>query len=143
AHALAKGASVLVAVVDTPIDAAHPDLADVVVASFDATGAADKPHAHGTGIASVIAAHGRLTGAAPAVKLLAVHAFGSARSDGTSLNILKGLDWAGKSQARIINMSFAGPADEELHTMLAALDRQSTRLNSSHSQISYAVFCLK
>src|SRR2546430_12087585 len=25
----------------------------------------------------------------------------------------------------------------------AARDRQSTRLNSSHSQISYAVFCLK
>src|SRR2546430_8583784 len=26
---------------------------------------------------------------------------------------------------------------------LAHLDRKSTRLNSSHSQISYAVFCLK
>src|SRR2546430_10463646 len=26
---------------------------------------------------------------------------------------------------------------------LADLDRKSTRLNSSHSQISYAVFCLK
>src|SRR2546430_3841032 len=26
---------------------------------------------------------------------------------------------------------------------VAALDRKSTRLNSSHSQISYAVFCLK
>src|SRR2546430_8887156 len=26
---------------------------------------------------------------------------------------------------------------------LYALDRKSTRLNSSHSQISYAVFCLK
>src|SRR2546430_10734083 len=26
---------------------------------------------------------------------------------------------------------------------LRALDRKSTRLNSSHSQISYAVFCLK
>src|SRR2546430_16515320 len=26
---------------------------------------------------------------------------------------------------------------------LAGLDRKSTRLNSSHSQISYAVFCLK
>src|SRR2546430_8046324 len=30
------------------------------------------------------------------------------------------------------------PEDE-----LCALDRKSTRLNSSHSQISYAVFCLK
>src|SRR5688572_32538946 len=28
-------------------------------------------------------------------------------------------------------------------TALHALDRKSTRLNSSHSQISYAVFCLK
>src|SRR2546430_9816039 len=27
--------------------------------------------------------------------------------------------------------------------LLAFLDRKSTRLNSSHSQISYAVFCLK
>src|SRR2546430_10466262 len=30
-----------------------------------------------------------------------------------------------------------GPADRD-----ADLDRKSTRLNSSHSQISYAVFCL-
>src|SRR2546430_5980502 len=27
--------------------------------------------------------------------------------------------------------------------MISDLDRKSTRLNSSHSQISYAVFCLK
>src|SRR2546427_8709174 len=30
----------------------------------------------------------------------------------------------------------------EIH-LHPALDRKSTRLNSSHSQISYAVFCLK
>src|SRR5688572_32727916 len=29
------------------------------------------------------------------------------------------------------------------HSERPALDRKSTRLNSSHSQISYAVFCLK
>src|SRR2546430_8812829 len=29
------------------------------------------------------------------------------------------------------------------HTAALAADRKSTRLNSSHSQISYAVFCLK
>src|SRR2546430_507454 len=33
-----------------------------------------------------------------------------------------------------------GPAAERL---LRKRDRKSTRLNSSHSQISYAVFCLK
>src|SRR2546427_2632920 len=34
--------------------------------------------------------------------------------------------------------SFSSPA-----TSLGTRDRKSTRLNSSHSQISYAVFCLK
>src|SRR2546430_14143668 len=29
------------------------------------------------------------------------------------------------------------------HVIKVGLDRKSTRLNSSHSQISYAVFCLK
>src|SRR2546430_8239807 len=33
---------------------------------------------------------------------------------------------------------------DEVHAAFAEqLDRKSTRLNSSHSQISYAVFCLK
>src|SRR5688572_32328469 len=30
-----------------------------------------------------------------------------------------------------------------LGALMSLLDRKSTRLNSSHSQISYAVFCLK
>src|SRR2546427_8404225 len=39
----------------------------------------------------------------------------------------------------------AGPfyAIREESRFKAILDRKSTRLNSSHSQISYAVFCLK
>src|SRR2546430_6276618 len=31
----------------------------------------------------------------------------------------------------------------DIHRRLGVADRKSTRLNSSHSQISYAVFCLK
>src|SRR5438034_8992408 len=41
----------------------------------------------------------------------------------------------------------AGPGQVEVSTMrafaLPATDRKSTRLNSSHTVISYAVFCLK
>src|SRR5688572_1709853 len=33
--------------------------------------------------------------------------------------------------------------DESILSVTASQDRKSTRLNSSHSQISYAVFCLK
>src|SRR2546427_10957221 len=37
----------------------------------------------------------------------------------------------------------ARPAAQCLVELRRARDRKSTRLNSSHSQISYAVFCLK
>src|SRR2546430_11443564 len=36
-----------------------------------------------------------------------------------------------------------GKVAQRLYQTLADGDRKSTRLNSSHSQISYAVFCLK
>src|SRR5688572_31728926 len=37
----------------------------------------------------------------------------------------------------------APPADDFTREPSRSRDRKSTRLNSSHSQISYAVFCLK
>src|SRR2546430_13098285 len=37
----------------------------------------------------------------------------------------------------------AGAISETKVLVRARIDRKSTRLNSSHSQISYAVFCLK
>src|SRR3712207_8402069 len=33
--------------------------------------------------------------------------------------------------------------DHQVRDFLAVIDRKSTRLNSSHANISYAVFCLK
>src|SRR2546427_9307939 len=44
--------------------------------------------------------------------------------------------------ARPTPMALAGMA-LTLAAIYAGSDRKSTRLNSSHSQISYAVFCLK
>src|SRR2546430_6653541 len=37
----------------------------------------------------------------------------------------------------------ARPSGDPPESRIRARDRKSTRLNSSHSQISYAVFCLK
>src|SRR2546427_5199255 len=42
-----------------------------------------------------------------------------------------------------IRRSDAGRVEEILARLKTRPDRKSTRLNSSHSQISYAVFCLK
>jgi hypothetical protein len=64
AHALAHGANVTVAVIDSGIDVRHPELANAVVDSFDALGSREGPHVHGTGIAGAIASHARLMGSA-------------------------------------------------------------------------------
>jgi subtilisin family serine protease len=121
AHRINSGDDVLVAVIDSRIDSGHPDLVGVIVGEFDAVGAQTSAHSHGTAIAGAIAAHSKLLGVAPKVKLLAVRAFtGTGESaQSTTFNILKGLDWAASKNARIVNMSFAGPADVILQEMLA------------------------
>src|SRR5438445_5299943 len=42
-----------------------------------------------------------------------------------------------------MQINFGGSTDQEAFRTLELLDRKSTRLNSSHANISYAVFCLK
>src|SRR2546430_9067558 len=50
---------------------------------------------------------------------------------------------ATNSEGLARNWDSAAKAIESAWTKVRKLDRKSTRLNSSHSQISYAVFCLK
>src|SRR5690606_39992145 len=58
-------------------------------------------------------------------------------------------DWAdliivAPGTANVIGKLAGGIGDDMVTTtLLAATDRKSTRLNSSHVKISYAVFCLK
>jgi subtilisin family serine protease len=108
--------------IDSEIDVTHPDLEGAVTKRFDAVGAPETPHAHGTGMAGAIAAHRRLLGTAPAARLLAVHAFSStaATAESTTFNILKGINWSVQEGVRIINMSFAGPRDPSLERALKA-----------------------
>lgn len=122
AHTLARGDKVLVAVIDSGIDLGHPELVGTVAGSFDALGKAEKPHVHGTAIAGAIVAHARLMGVAPAAKILAIRAFGAdgTSSEATTMAIVKSVEFAALRQARIINMSFAGPRDPGLARQLAA-----------------------
>jgi subtilisin family serine protease len=119
AHRLATGSRILIAVIDSGVDAAHPDLAGAIIGNFDAGTDEARPHPHGTGMAGAIAA--RRTGVAPRVGLLTVRAFGSSadKAEGTTFAIIKGLDWAAAQGARIVNMSFAGPPDPRLRDALA------------------------
>jgi len=126
AHRLATGNRVLVAVIDSGVDAGHPDLAGAIAASFDAAGEAASPDQHGTGMAGAIAARRTMLGTAPQVALLTVRAFGAKASnvDGTTFSIIKGLDWATEQGARVINMSFAGPADPRLRDAFIKVSRR-------------------
>src|SRR3712207_7941037 len=49
----------------------------------------------------------------------------------------------GEAVAQVHHVAAAYRSERLSHRVVAGADRKSTRLNSSHANISYAVFCLK
>jgi subtilisin family serine protease len=130
AHTLAKGEKVLVAVIDSGVDANHPELEGMIAESFDAIGSGEKAHSHGTAVAGAIVAHARLLGVAPQARILAVQAFGPKEqtAEATTYSISKGIDWAMSRGARVINMSFTGPRDPSIEQRMAHAHQQGVVL---------------
>src|SRR5437867_13432451 len=58
---------------------------------------------------------------------------------------LQALEQRSREKALLSSVPFANPPEVHSggHAAQEGLDRKSTRLNSSHRTISYAVFCLK
>jgi Subtilase family len=113
-HKVVTGREVLVAVIDSKIDADHPDLAGAIAEEYNAVGKPEPAHSHGTGMTGAIASHRKLLGIAPNARILAVHAFSTTTRqspEATTRQIIAGIEWAVNKGARIINMSFAGPYD--------------------------------
>jgi subtilisin family serine protease len=124
------GTGVTVAVLDTGIDASHPDLAGKVAASRNFTEAAPPPpfgssassdetdrHGHGTHVASTVAGSGAAAGGlrqgvAPGATLLNGKVLGDFGFGQVSWAIA-GMEWAARDQgAEVVNMSFGtGPTD--------------------------------
>ncbi|MBN8939138.1 MAG: S8 family serine peptidase [Rhizobiales bacterium] len=114
AHLLSNGAHIPIAVIDSGIDANHPEIVGRITKRFDAVGGPFQAHEHGTGMAGAIIAHAQLIGVSPRADILAARAFApgqAAGASGTSFHILKAMDWSIREGARVINMSFAGPRD--------------------------------
>jgi subtilisin family serine protease len=121
AHKLAQGRGVRVALIDSGVDMEHPELRGSVIGYLDAIDGLATPHAHGTSMATAIAAHGELEGMAPAARLLVGRAFGGPQANtanGKSFQIMTALDWVVQQRAKIINLSFAGPQDRLLSKAL-------------------------
>lgn len=124
AHLLSTGRGAKIAIIDTGIDARHPDFAGAAFESFDALGGArPEPGTHGTAVAGIIGARGTMRGVAPAATLMSIRAFPSDRSQEpqmtTSFVLLKALDWSLAHGARVINLSLAGPRDPLMENAVA------------------------
>jgi subtilisin family serine protease len=124
------GAGVRVAVVDTGVDAGHPDLAGRIAMQRDFVGAAGPAPAsggerHGTEVAGVIAAvaHNRIgiAGIAPRARLLAYRACWPVAAGGARCNsftLAQALAAAIADGAQVLNLSLGGPADPLLERLL-------------------------
>lgn len=129
AHAMSSGAGVRVAVIDSGIDANHPDLAGVVRSRRDFTSGPLAPH--GTEVAGLIAARGAngtgILGVAPMAQLDDLRACrAGAAADAPavcdSYTLAQALDYAINSQVDVINLSLAGPDDPLLARLLAGAE---------------------
>ncbi|MEO3803766.1 S8 family serine peptidase [Nonomuraea sp. B1E8] len=122
------GAGTTVAVLDTGVDAAHPDLAGKVAGQRDFTGedVTGDPHGHGTHVASTIAGAGTDgggKGVAPGARLLNGRVLGG-DGFGRLSWIIDGMEWAaGEQRAEIVNMSLGSP--EPGGPLTAAVSRLS------------------
>ncbi|MCM0678421.1 S8 family serine peptidase, partial [Micromonospora phytophila] len=122
------GAGVKVAVLDTGVDATHPDLTGRIVEAKDFTGAgsARDGHGHGTHVASTIAGSGGASeglrkGVAPGARVLVGKVLADSGMGYTS-EIIAGMEWAAHSGAKVINMSLGGNPTDGTDPMSQALN---------------------
>lgn len=133
AHKFTQGNGVHVAVVDTGVDTAHPDLRGQIHDTHndvDDDAATFEKDGHGTEVAGIIAAvgdnHQGIVGIAPKAVLSVYKAcwYPPAPNTGARCNsftLAKALAAIIDTDARIVNMSLGGPADPLLSKLLAHL----------------------
>ncbi|MGW6459437.1 S8 family peptidase [Streptomyces sp. NPDC055078] len=124
-----EGQGVKIAVLDTGIDATHPDLKSQVVGAKNFTPSPDTKDrdGHGTHVASIAAgtgakSGGKYKGIAPKAKLLN----GKVLDDGGSgddSGIIAGIDWAVAQGAQVINLSLGGADTPEIDPLEAHVNK--------------------
>ncbi|PAZ11484.1 peptidase S8 [Streptomyces sp. SA15] len=125
------GKGVKIAVLDTGVDATHPDLKDQVIAAKNFTPAADATdkQGHGTHVASIAAgtgakSGGKYKGVAPGADVLS----GKVLDDngfGDDSGILAGMEWAAEQGAQVVNLSLGGTDTPEVDPLEAAVNKLS------------------
>ncbi|MFI9647858.1 type VII secretion-associated serine protease mycosin [Streptomyces sp. NPDC052040] len=111
-----QGEGVTVAVVDSGVDASHPDLSGQVLEGKDFTGGGNAQEdlaGHGTRMASIIAAHGHgggnesgMMGLAPRVKILPLRVIQNKSDKNQDETWAAAVHYAVDQGAKVINLSF-------------------------------------
>ncbi|MET8410115.1 S8 family peptidase [Streptomyces sp. NPDC005195] len=125
------GKGVKIAVLDTGVDATHPDLRNQVIASRNFSGAADATdhYGHGTHVASIAAgtgakSNGKYKGVAPGAKILNGKVLDDT-GNGDDSGILAGMEWAADQGADVVNLSLGGPDTPDVDPLEAEVDKLS------------------
>lgn len=150
-HRIATGENVRVAVIDSGVDARHPDLAGQLRTHRDfVTGRPSPAERHGTAVAGVIAARAGngvgIVGVAPRAKLLGLRACWEppAPARGAvcdSLSLAKALEFAITQKPQVINLSWTGPPDILLGKLLdVALSRDITVVGAADDALARGGF---
>lgn len=126
AWSLTRGAGVLVGVLDTGVEASHPDLVGRLVPGYDFINDDAQPdddHGHGTRMSGIIAATRNnaigISGVAPEASVLPVKVL-DADGYGPYSVVAGGITYAVDRGARVLNLSLAGAAPSSL--LQAAVD---------------------
>ena len=120
------GRGVRVAVVDSGVDAAHPDLVDKVKASVEAYPEGGKvnfrPSTSGDQAGHGTACAGIITSVAPDVELYSIKVLG-ANAAGSGEMFLAGLDYAIKQKMQVINLSLGTTKPDYFGPLHDLIDR--------------------
>jgi subtilisin family serine protease len=130
AHRGSRGQGVRIALIDTGVDVAHPDLQgriDAVRNFVDRDAAQFARDRHGTEVAGVIAALANnrqgIVGIAPEARVSVLkacwHSAGAGSARCNSFTLAQALAAALDDGARIVNLSLGGPPDELLQRLVA------------------------
>lgn len=129
-HAISQGAGITIAVVDSGVDARHPDLARNVVKGTDVSRGGDGSTAdvsgHGTAVAALIAGHGHgsgnsagILGIAPAAKIVPVRVHQANVPFGHPDDVANGIVAAADAGAKVICVASAGSSTPGLERAIA------------------------
>ncbi|MDR7275472.1 S8 family peptidase [Catenuloplanes atrovinosus] len=125
------GRGVTVAVLDTGVDATHPDLDGRIAGARNFSDSPDVTdrHGHGTHVASTVAGTGAASGGdrrgvAPGASLLIGKVLGD-DGYGRESDIIAAMQWAAGAGARVVNLSLGGEPTDGLDPMSLAVDELS------------------